>query len=62
MTAPTVTQPARLGRTADQDRPASPPPAVHLDLPAPISLVPIVVAILLAVVAVWALAWLAWIP
>jgi hypothetical protein len=33
-----------------------------LDLPDPISLVPVVLAILLVVVGVWALAWLAWIP
>jgi hypothetical protein len=33
-----------------------------VDLPDPISLVPLVVAILVVVVGVWALAWLAWVP
>ncbi|MDQ4097809.1 MAG: hypothetical protein M3144_08085 [Actinomycetota bacterium] len=50
MSAPTATQP--------RTEPAAP----RLDLPDPISLVPVVVAILFAVVGVWALAWLAWIP
>ena len=33
-----------------------------VDLPDPISLVPLVFAILVVVVGVWALAWLAWVP
>lgn len=33
-----------------------------VDLPDPISLVPLVLAILVVVVGVWALAWLAWMP
>ena len=37
-------------------------PAEGVDLPAPMSLVPIVLGILVAVVAVWALSWLAWMP